>query len=183
MNHVNIPILILAIIAIAVCILTFEPEKSSDRIVERTGLSRDLYESLDGLNNEQAITKLSRLKERAVRIVPSFPDFPRIWLTPPANKGIYRSIAERYCLEFLHLLFPSNQFKTVRPNWLQNPRTGRCMELDGYCEDLSLALEYNGIQHYVWPNFITTMTKDDFTEQRYRDQKKAEICTSRNICL
>ena len=46
-----------------------------------------------------------------------------------------------------HLLF-----KKVRPSWLINHETGFCLELDGYCKQLKLAFEYDGIQHHVYPN-------------------------------
>jgi hypothetical protein len=36
------------------------------------------------------------------------------------------------------------RFKSVRPGWLENPLTGRNLELDCYNEYLKLALEYNG---------------------------------------
>lgn len=39
-------------------------------------------------------------------------------------------------------------FKTIRPEWLKNPKTNRNLELDGYNEELKLGFEYNGLQHY-----------------------------------
>jgi hypothetical protein len=82
----------------------------------------------------------------------------------------------------MELLFPRREFKKVRPDWIRNPTTGRCLELDGYCEELSLAIEYDGIQHYQWPNFIG-MTKEVFLKQMERDRIKAEACAKRNVCL
>lgn len=40
------------------------------------------------------------------------------------------------------------EFVTVRPKWLNNPKTNRPLELDGYSEKLNIAFEYQGKQHY-----------------------------------
>lgn len=142
----------------------------------------DIYEEIKALSIDESITILNKWCKHAQKIIPQFPDFPKIWLLPPTDKGIYRSKSERYSIEFMQLLFPSYEFKQVRPCWLRNPETNRCLELDGYCEELSLAIEYNGVQHYEWPNFLP-MTKEQFFKQCERDQIKAEICIERNICL
>ena len=42
----------------------------------------------------------------------------------------------------------NKQFPTVRPEFLKNPKTNRNLELDGYCEELKLAFEYDGRFHY-----------------------------------
>ena len=48
------------------------------------------------------------------------------------------------------------KFPKKRPKWLKNPKTGYPLELDGYCEELGIAFEYNGRQHYesipYWSN-------------------------------
>lgn len=145
-------------------------------------IQRDsLYDKLDK-NNNRAIQQLRRKSNEAKKIIPYFPDFPQIWLVPPQNKGKYSSLGERHCVEFLELLFPGHTFKKCRPNWLRNPLTNRCLELDGYCPELNLAVEYNGIQHYVWPNFLS-MSLADFWKQRERDQLKEELCIRQHICL
>ena len=47
---------------------------------------------------------------------------------------------------------PRLRLKKVRPSWLKNHETGFCLELHGYCKELKLAFEYDGIQHHVYPN-------------------------------
>ena len=56
------------------------------------------------------------------------------------------------------------------------------MELDCYNEDLGLALEYNGSQHYEFPNTFHR-TKDDFIKQLRRDKYKIETCSKEGIYL
>ena len=43
-------------------------------------------------------------------------------------------------------------FTSCRPDFLQSPKTGSNLELDGYNEELGIAFEYNGRQHYEYPN-------------------------------
>jgi hypothetical protein len=143
--------------------------------------SRSLYDQLSP-NINTAINQLQQKSREAKRIIAYFPDFPNIWLLPPKTKEGYASIPERYCIEFLHLLFPGYNFIKQKHSWLRNTKTNYPLELDGYCSDLMIAIEYNGIQHYVWPNFFHS-TIDDFFSQRDRDQIKVEICIEKNICL
>lgn len=62
------------------------------------------------------------------------------------------------------------------------------MHLDGYAEIniygrvIKLAFEYNGYQHYEWPNvFHKTIHK--FIEQQNRDTLKKKICEDNGIIL
>ena len=50
------------------------------------------------------------------------------------------------------------KFKKVRPWLLINHETGFCLELDGYCEKLKFAFEYDGIQHHEYPSPFTRVT-------------------------
>lgn len=74
------------------------------------------------------------------------------------------------------------RFKKVRPAWLVNPKTKRRMELDLYCESLGLALERDGLQHFVYPNSFHA-SRTAFQEQQYRDRLKDEVCKRRGIIL
>lgn len=157
-------------------------EKNINSLSSNIISSSGFYDRLEGKSLEQSVSLLRNKAQEAKRIIPYFPDFPDLWLMPPVNKDSYGSIGERYCIEFLQLLFPGYVFKKVRPSWLRNPETGRPLELDGFCEGLMIAIEYNGIQHYKWPNF-TGCTLEEFFKQRQRDQIKEEICIEKNICL
>lgn len=97
------------------------------------------------------------------------------------KKPNYRSKGEEITCTFLSEYF-NKPFESIRPDWLANPETGRNLELDCYNEELSLAAEYNGEQHYRWPNF-TNQTKEEFLAQLRRDKHKKKICEQRNIKL
>lgn len=88
---------------------------------------------------------------------------------------------ERICKDTLEKLY-GLPFKKERLKCLENPLTGRRLELDCYNEQLQIAVEYNGIQHYVWPNY-TGQSYEDFIYQIQRDQLKVELCDKNGIYL
>lgn len=73
-------------------------------------------------------------------------------------------------------------FKNTRPDFLLNEETGRNLELDCYNEDLKIAAEYNGHQHYKWPNKYHD-TIADFEKQVDHDNKKRKLCEMNGIHL
>lgn len=74
------------------------------------------------------------------------------------------------------------KFPSCRPKWLMNPLTKTPMELDCYNEKLQIAAEYQGYQHYEYPN-IFHKTMHEFEKQLRRDQLKKEICAKANVML
>ena len=100
---------------------------------------------------------------------------------PKPNGGSKGSKGETACKEFLESFY-GEPFPKVRPPFLANPETGRNLELDGYNERLRIAFEYNGIQHYEFPNG-TKMTKEEFEAQKRRDIFKINKCMELGIYL
>lgn len=89
---------------------------------------------------------------------------------------------EEQCRFVFEDIFKGFEFKKIRPNWLKNPTTNRNMELDGYNETLKLAFEYNGYQHYIFPNKFHRR-REDFLAQKERDLLKLELCNRAGIYL
>jgi len=88
---------------------------------------------------------------------------------------------EEQCRRFLEAVF-EKPFPRRRPRFLRSATTGRCLELDCYCEELGLAVEVNGPQHYVFvPHFHRT--REDLHAQRARDAAKAEGCLRAGVEL
>ena len=88
------------------------------------------------------------------------------------------SRGERASRAALKELFPGKQFhKTRRVPWLHG------LELDGYNEELGIAVEYQGKQHYEYIPFFHRNGEEDLDAQLERDAKKAELCTMNMICL
>lgn len=73
-------------------------------------------------------------------------------------------------------------FLKVRPEFLRNINTNRCLELDAYNEELKLGCEFNGIQHYK-PLNPYHITEADFETQQHRDRLKAELCIRHGVRL
>ena len=79
-----------------------------------------------------------------------------------------REIMEKYLLE---------PFPNTRPDFLEG------LELDGYNEELNIAFEYNGKQHYEYIPHFHRNGEEDFETQKERDRKKYRICREKKINL
>lgn len=73
------------------------------------------------------------------------------------------------------------EFKKVRPDWLKYPNAGN-LELDGYNNQLNLAFEYNGIQHYEYIKHFHR-TKENFEKRKEYDEFKAKKCEENDVEL
>jgi hypothetical protein len=75
-------------------------------------------------------------------------------------------------------------FSKTRPDFLLNQVTGSKynLEFDCYNEELKLAVEYNGIQHYKFVPFFHR-NKEAFYNQKYRDELKRIKCRDLGITL
>lgn len=92
---------------------------------------------------------------------------------PTCNKGSKSEELAR--VAFQHVF--GTPFPKQRPKWLRNDR-GRQMELDGFAEELGIAFEYQGIQHFSKSLFGKSV------EQRIKDdEKKLELCLDHQVKL
>jgi hypothetical protein len=99
----------------------------------------------------------------------------------PKSRGRFISRGERQCCQTLERIY-GVPFTSTWPDWLRNPETGETLELDCYNDDLKLAVEYNGEQHYKWPNF-TNQSYQQFINQVRRDRLKVDICDRNGVYL
>jgi hypothetical protein len=98
------------------------------------------------------------------------------------KKKINNSKGEQKCKEFLEFIF-QKPFIKIRPPFLINPITNAPLELDCYNEELKLAIEYNGKQHYEYNKMMHQNSKSNFQNQQYRDYIKQELCKKHGIEL
>lgn len=99
----------------------------------------------------------------------------------PKTKKPRINKTENRCRRIIENIYGA-PFPSIRPNWLQSPRTGRNLELDCYNEKYGIALEYNGVQHYKFsPHFHKS--KKDFYSQVHRDDWKRAKCKQKGIVL
>ena len=88
--------------------------------------------------------------------------------------------------EILLELFPKYKFIKVKPNWLNNDITGKNLELDFYCDDLKLAIEFQGQQHYDHTPYFHgegEISDRNYAGQLQRDFDKKKICKGYDITL
>lgn len=74
------------------------------------------------------------------------------------------------------------KFNKIRPDFLQNPATGKNMELDGYNAELNIAFEYQGEQHYKYIPYFHKKY-EDFLKQLERDELKRRLCDEHGLSL
>ena len=74
-----------------------------------------------------------------------------------------------------HSIFPGKSFRKCRPKFLSTDRGGR-LELDGYCEELGIAFEYQGEQHYHRKSYFHRGKRGSFENQVARDALKLARC-------
>lgn len=107
---------------------------------------------------------------------------PRLdgWVPPYASKR-NPTLGEQFTCKALENIY-GVPFKSVWPQWLINPETGKRMEIDCYNDDLMIGAEYNGEQHYKFPNgFHDTVEK--FQAQVRRDSYKRQLCDQYGVFL
>lgn len=91
------------------------------------------------------------------------------------------SKGEKECREYVESYF-NKPFKKCRPDFLKNTISGHNLELDCFNEELKIAVEYNGEQHYKYiPHFHKN--KEAFQNMKYRDEIKKRLCMEHNILL
>ena len=71
--------------------------------------------------------------------------------------------------------------ENIRPEWLTHSNGSR-LELDFYLEDLDIAIEVQGQQHYVYTPYFHA-SYNDFKKQQQRDIAKRTLCQSYGITL
>jgi hypothetical protein len=93
------------------------------------------------------------------------------------------SKGELECRRVLEKIFRKS-FNKARPNFLNNPVTGGNfnLELDCYNDELNIACEYHGAQHYKYIPYFHK-NKESFYNQRYRDELKRRMCKDNGIIL
>ena len=95
---------------------------------------------------------------------------------------------EERCREIFQDIY-TERFKSVRPNWLKNPVTGKNLELDGYCSRIrtplghGLAFEYDGAQHSHYNKHFHRSGPDEFLYQIKKDSWKDLRCRQEGVML
>lgn len=90
-------------------------------------------------------------------------------------------IRENIIREIFNRMFNA-QFIKCHPDWLQSDISVRPLELDGYNEELKLAFEHQGEQHYHMSSYLHQEKINLATTQK-RDEFKKSACSKRGVRL
>lgn len=92
-----------------------------------------------------------------------------------------QSKGEIACKAVAEKIYGCTFHSSIWPDWLRNPETGRAMELDLYCEELQIAIEYHGPQHYKYMPFFHRKGIEAFEAQKRRDNYKLDLCDKNGV--
>ena len=98
------------------------------------------------------------------------------------SESTYASKGESECRRVLEDHY-KKPFPSVRPSWLKNSVTGRNLELDCFNEELGIAVEYNGQQHYKYSPKFHRYSRINFHNQVYRDEKTVILTKKKGVRL
>lgn len=150
-----------------------------EKSVEVHGISRYDYSDVKYINNRTKVTILCNLC--GIKFMTRPTDHTTKSYGCPDCAKSYRSKSEKMAVllvcEILEL--KEDEFKPANPTdvpWLKG------LHLDGYSSSLSLALEYQGIQHSEFPNYFHS-TEEEFKKQKSNDRKKYRRCNRKGIKL
>ncbi len=85
------------------------------------------------------------------------------------------NLGEKIC-RFIFQEMTGKKFPQKRPVWLRDSSQSKSMELDGYCEELKIAFEHQGKQHYSQDgsSFFDSGVME-------RDEIKRMICSKKGV--
>jgi hypothetical protein len=90
------------------------------------------------------------------------------------------STGEEICRIYFELVFKV-KFPKTRPSFLRSRKYPSGLELDGYNEELGIAFEHQGIQHYKPLTFFGGVKA--YRELVARDEFKRRLCAKNNVVL
>lgn len=105
----------------------------------------------------------------------------------PHSTGVRRaskSIPETELGVLLKKLFPKHRWLNgERPVWNKSPHSEYPLELDWWCPELELAIEYNGEQHYMLVPKYHPYREESLRLLKERDVQKVENCIAHGTVL
>ena len=97
------------------------------------------------------------------------------------REGAFTRSKEEKIRNMLQKLFPV-KFAKIRPPWLTNPETGKPLELDCYCSELNIGVEYDGQQHFKFLEHYHK-TPEQIEKMKQRDLLKNKLCKDHGVHL
>jgi len=88
-------------------------------------------------------------------------------------------LSEEICRAHFEQIF-NKKFKKCKPPWLLSEKNTR-LELDGYCDELKIAFEHNGAQHYRVSRYCKS--KEELSIIIRNDNRKNTLCKQQGVKL
>ena len=88
--------------------------------------------------------------------------------------------SENVCRMYFEYIF-GVKFNSAKPVWLKNPSTGGRLELDGYNDELGIAFEYQGLQHFQDTGKFNINLS--LSKRILYDNLKLQLCEKNNVKL
>jgi hypothetical protein len=121
-------------------------------------------------------------KKKSKRNKSNFNDIDLSGVKVKKSKSKPKKKNENRCRDIFEGIF-EKEFPSIRPDWLKNPATGENLELDGYCDALKLAFEYDGGQHSKYTPYFHRKGPQEFVYQVKKDNYKTLMCKKKGIKL
>ena len=93
----------------------------------------------------------------------------------------FQFVMENICREIFQTIF-KKPFVKARPKWLVN-KSGYIMEFDGYNQELALAFEYHGEQHFALSRRFHEDGQETLTQRQGDDATKRFLCKKNSVKL
>jgi hypothetical protein len=90
--------------------------------------------------------------------------------------------AQRQCQEILRELFPQYRFSRCCPPFLVNPESSNRLDLELYCPNLGIAVEYHGRHHFMYDPTVHRSI-NDFHLTQLCDTLKKNLCERHDVNL
>lgn len=163
------------------CPVCTKKEKNKKRIKEQTKIIKEIchnigYKTKNIEQYKNAKSKIIFICNNNHEFQCNSNNFKNGKRCPHCN--VYKN--EEECREILEKI-TGKKFKRCRPIFLVKKENGNRMELDGYCEELKMAFEYDGEQHFKPQPFFGGEKK--FQQLTKNDRLKDELCLKNDIIL
>jgi hypothetical protein len=158
-----------------------EPKEIVERDPEIAEIAVSIVPSqlLSPSSSEEEITVAPLPSPSSEEPPPAFEEKEEVNLTDNGKA----SVGEYLTLQALKTILGDREIvRNIRPKYLRNPKTGYPMEIDCYCPELKIGVEYNGIGHYQYPNPFHS-TEKEFEDQVERDILKRQLADKHGVTI
>jgi hypothetical protein len=98
------------------------------------------------------------------------------------NLECKNSKCEKICNDIMKELYKNEMFENIQRDTVLNNKIISLLKLNIYSDNLKIAIEYNGLEHYEFIHWFHKNEKD-FNKQKKKDLSKKKLCVENGIKL